>query len=285
MNSKNYNNYNSQRIALSIEYDGCHFHGSQRQTNLRTVQQTVEDVLARVFGVKSSVDFSGRTDAGVHARRQVCAFNSDGIGRYGLETFERIIDRNLPEDISLRNIGIAVRNFDPRRDALSRTYRYYIQHGPRRSSLSRNRKYHVRQKLDVNSMKWALKSLPNTEVDWSAFAGKTPVHYCTHRTLMNANLRELDSNTLEISFQSDGFLPHQVRIMVGALLRVGRLKISPDTFHLLLLGEIGSAGPAVPPEGLELAHVSYPTGLVDWVHNEEKISNYIDSEYRSKILI
>ncbi len=285
MNSKTHNNFSSQRIALSIEYDGRDFHGSQRQTNLRTVQQTVEGVLERVFDAEFSVDFSGRTDAGVHALRQVCAFNSDGVERYGLETFERIVDRNLPEDISLSNIGIASENFNPRRDALSRTYRYYIQHGSRRSSLSRNRKYHIRQRLDVDSMQSALRSLPNTEVDWSAFAGKTPAHYSTQRTLMGANLREVGSNTLEISFESDGFLPHQVRIMVGALLRVGRLKISPDTFHLLLLGGVGSAGPAVPPEGLELADVHYPVGLVDWAHNEEKISNYIDSEYRSKILI
>jgi tRNA pseudouridine38-40 synthase len=285
MNSKSHSNFNSQRIALSIEYDGSHFYGSQRQANVRTIQQTMEDVLTGIFDTKLLIDFSGRTDTGVHARGQVCAFDSDGIERYGLETFERIIDRNLPEDISLRNIGVAVENFDPRRDALSRKYRYYIQHGPRRSSLSRNRKYHVRQILDVDSMKSALKSLPNTEVDWSAFAGKTPIYYSTRRTLISTSLREIGSSTLEISFESDGFLPHQVRIMVGALLRVGRLKISPDTFHLLLLGGIGSAGPAVPPEGLELAHVRYPAGLVDWVHSEESIDNYINSENRSKILV
>ena len=90
------------------------------------------------------------------------------------------------------------------------------------------------------------------------------------RTLLSATAALVSDSELNLHFTASGFLYHQVRIMVGALLRVAMNKISISEFEDLQYGEIGSAGPVAPAEGLTLCNVSYPSGLVNWVRSGEE---------------
>ena len=58
------------RFALLLSYDGTHFRGWQVQKNARTVQGELEGAAEKLFGCKTKVAGSGRTDAGVHARAE-----------------------------------------------------------------------------------------------------------------------------------------------------------------------------------------------------------------------
>ena len=252
-------------LALKVEYDGSAFFGSQRQSDVRTVQSELERVLADCLNEKISTKFSGRTDSGVHALGQVVSFCSDNISKYDLRSLFGMIDSPLPDDINLVDIANVLDDFDPRRDAVSRTYRYKIVHGRGRSVLARRTAYVLRTRLDVPSLVNSLKLLPLEEIDWAPFAAKMPDYYPTRRRLLSASATSISDNELNLYFTSSGFLYHQVRIMVGALLRVAMNKISISEFEELQCGEIGSAGPVVPAEGLTLCNVSYPSGLVNWV--------------------
>ena len=65
------------RFGLVVEYDGTEFHGSQLQSNARTVQGEIEKALRKVFNKNIRMYLASRTDSGVHARGQVGCFDEE----------------------------------------------------------------------------------------------------------------------------------------------------------------------------------------------------------------
>ena len=63
------------RYKLILEYDGKPFCGWQRQLNLLSVQQALEEAIERFCGQHVVTQAAGRTDAGVHALGQVVHFD------------------------------------------------------------------------------------------------------------------------------------------------------------------------------------------------------------------
>lgn len=249
-------------LALLLEYDGAGFFGSQLQPGRRTVQGVVEEAVEGLTGVAGRVAFAGRTDAGVHATGQVGAVHTDS--RLAPGAFRAALNHRLPEDLAVRAVAAVDAGFDPRRHAVARSYRYDIRHGVPRAPLTRGREWLRAGVLDVEAMARAVALLPRDRRDWSAFAGKVPVGYSTVRTLRRCDVRRAGPDRVEVTMEADGFLPHQVRRTVGALVRVGSGGLHPEQFAALLDGAPGSAGPTAPPQGLVLRAVAYPPGAVEW---------------------
>lgn len=251
----------TRRIALLLEYDGTDFSGSQVQPGVRTVQQTLETALAEFTGEAQRVAFAGRTDAGVHAWGQVAALNT--ARTYNVATFRDALCHFLPEDVAVRQAIDVKPDFDPRRHAVSRWYRYRMEEVAVRSPLGRRTGWQLTSPLDSEAMSAAVALLPRTETDWAAFAGPVPDGYPTVRTLQSCSVTRV-GECVTMDVEADGFLPHQVRRMVGALRAVGSHKLTPTEFAELVDGPAGSAGPTAPPQGLTLVHVRYPHGTVEW---------------------
>lgn len=252
-----------RRIALLLEYDGTAFAGSQSQPAARTVQDTVEGALERYAGQRGRVAFAGRTDTGVHAVGQVAA--CDLARRDSLGTVADALNHFLPEDVAVRGVAEVAAGFDPRRHAVARRYRYRIEDGRARAPLTRHRAWQVERPLDEATMAAALALLPvGVNRDWAAFGGMVPEGYPTVRTLLGASVERHGPHAVEVWLEADGFLPHQVRRMVGALQRVGAGKLAPQAYAALVDGVPASAGPAAPPQGLTLIAVRYPPGMIDW---------------------
>jgi tRNA pseudouridine38-40 synthase len=255
-----------RRIALLVEYDGTAFAGSQAQDGQRTVQGVMENALYEFSGERQRVAFAGRTDAGVHALGQVVALRT--ATAHDPATFRRALNHFLPEDVTVRAVAEPPADFDPRRQAQSRVYRYEIDDGHERSALRRHRAWQLRQRLDEAAMDAAASALlrgpARGERDWAAFAGAVPDGYPTVRTLTRIDVRRCGPHRLTVTMEADGFLPHQVRRTVGALERVGRGKLSAQAFARLAEGPPSSAGPAAPPQGLTLLAVRYAPQTLTW---------------------
>lgn len=252
-----------RRIALLLEYAGGGFHGSQAQSGQRTVQETLEDALDAFTGERQRIAFAGRTDAGVHARGQVAAVATET--EYPPRAFRQALNRHLPPDVAVRAAAEVSPGFDPRRDALGRRYRYELLDGCSRSPLRQGTTWHRERLLDVAAMAAAAAALPVGRIrDWAAFAGPVPDGYPTVRRMQRFQVERLGPHEVAIEVEADGFLPHQVRRMVGALERVGAGGSTPEAFAKLIDGPAGSAGPTAPPEGLTLERVRYATGMVMW---------------------
>src|SRR5205814_6115318 len=116
-----------RRIRIDLSYDGTDYHGWQVQPGLPTIQGTLEDVVLGLEGEPVHVAGSGRTDAGVHALAQVAAFSlRNPIPEYNLR---KAINRLLPANVRVLSVEETHADFDPRYDAVSKTYEYRIHRG------------------------------------------------------------------------------------------------------------------------------------------------------------
>ena len=255
------------RLRLEVAYDGTDFHGWASQPGLRTVQGTLEAALAAVLRVPSAaVVCAGRTDAGVHARGQVChvdvaraALDPLGLGPPydGRAVLRRRLAGVLPTTIRVSSVREAPPGFDARFSALQRRYVYRVCDDPAAlDPLTRAYVLAWRRPLDVAAMQNAADRLLG-EHDFAAFCrvreGATTIR----------DLRELTWHRtgalLEARVRADAFCHSMVRALVGACLAVGEGRLDPSAPAAVLVGrERDSRLPVVAAHGLTLEGVDYP---------------------------
>lgn len=244
-----------RNIMIEIEYDGTRFCGWQIQPNGRTVQGEIKKALYTLTGNQIKVDGAGRTDAGVHARGQVANFFMDlaiPIGKIPMA-----LNSLLPEDVSIVNAVEMPQDFHARYSAIGKRYSYVIYLKSVRSPLMRNYGHHVSYKIDIDKMKDASKVLLGTH-DFKGFMASGSKIINTVRRIDEIDFNIHEKN-LQIAFEGNGFLYNMVRIIVGALIELGRGKISKE--HIILALQSGNRkllGPTAPPQGLYLDKVFYP---------------------------
>lgn len=243
------------RLASIVEYDGTNYHGFQYQRNALSIQEELEEAIRLLTAERVRVRAAGRTDAGVHARGQVVAF--DTMSAHSPDTFVRALNYHLPDDIALRAAYRVADGFDPRREALSRRYRYTIVDSPARSPLMRRTAYQVLRPLRVTRMRRAAELLVGRH-DFRRFGGPMEdANASTVRDVYEARVRR-SGEVVTLDVVGSSFLPHQVRRMAGSLVDVGQESLSFDDLTLLLEGKDGEpVARSLPPQGLCLMDVSY----------------------------
>ncbi len=145
-----------------------------------------------------------------------------------------------------------------RRRAVSREYRYSILNSATPSPTRRGFTYQVGGHLDIEVMNEACRILIG-EHDFASFATRMEAgRRSTVKEVYRAGV-EKDGDMVTFTVVATSYLPHQVRNTVGALLEVGRGKMTLDEFRgILAAKQPGLAGPTVPACGLCLVRVNYP---------------------------
>jgi len=248
-----------RNIRLLLEYDGARYHGWQRQADAATIQQTLEEALARLTGEPATLIGSGRTDAGVHARGQVANFRTSSA--IPLRAFHQGLNSLLPPDIAVLAAGEVPPEFHARKSAQAKTYEYLILNRPTRSPLHHRYAWRLAPPLDLAAMARASGVLPG-EHDFSAFRASGSDNLNPVRRVLAAQWRGEPGGWLTFTIAATGFLRGMVRTLVGTLAEVGRGK-TPVTIiaDLLAGGDRRLAGPTAPPQGLYLVEVVYGDGF------------------------
>ena len=248
----------SRRVRLVLEYDGTDFAGWQRQHNAPTIQGVLEDALAQITGERTHVGGAGRTDAGVHALGQVASF----ITRSRIDTAQlrRALCAVLPPGISVVASDDVPLDFDARRHARGKLYRYRIWNAESRSPLEARFSWHRGRRLDDVAMAEAARCLVG-EHDFSAFRASD----CERKTTVRV-IRRLEvirsGALLCVEIEATAFLKNMVRVIVGTLVDVGRgRRHATEMATILASGDRGRAGPTAPPTGLFLVRVHYDPPL------------------------
>jgi tRNA pseudouridine38-40 synthase len=246
------------RIGLVVEYDGTEFHGSQLQTNARTVQGEIELALRKVFNKEIRMYFASRTDSGVHARGQVGRFDEETD--MSPDQIRKALNYYMTKDVRIRCaqlVSDGPNGFDPRSDASARTYVYTFNDAPSEPALDRHLVTHLRKTVDAAAMHDASQSFIGLH-DFAAFAGpSTPADAPTRRNVESASVTRTGDN-IEFKITANAFLHQQIRRIAGVLYDVGRGKESGDIVgQLLATTERGAASLVMSAEGLCLEEISY----------------------------
>ena len=241
---------------LDIQYDGSAFHGWARQPDLVTVEGTLRDVLRTLVGFAPSLNVAGRTDAGVHARRQVVSLHlPTGTDTVSLK---RGLDALTPPALSVLSVSVAAAGFNARGDALSRSYRYFVWLGETRNPFLTPYVWHLRIPLDLEAMQ-AAASLVTGLHDFTAFTATHTEHLHFKRRVDRCLWRRR-GDLVWLEIEAESFLRHMVRSLVGTLVDVGAGKRMPEDMARLLEGASrDAAGLTAPSHGLCLWDVRYPS--------------------------
>lgn len=242
------------RFKVTLEYEGTRYSGWQVQKNARTVQG---DLLAAARDLFQTSELelygSGRTDAGVHALRQVA--HLDVATMLAPEIIRRKVNDLLPADINIIEVEKAPKNFHARHDAVARSYLYQIAR--RRTALGKRFVWWIKDELDMRSMRAAAGQFAGMN-DFRSFTADDPEEKSTKVQLEPIEIAEAGDLIL-IRIVGSHFIWKMVRQVVGALAEVGRGNLTPAEVGRFLTTE--SDAPAkltAPPSGLFLERVYYP---------------------------
>ena len=244
-------------IILIIEYDGTEYHGSQLQKDAKTIQGELEKALKKLTGERIRIKIASRTDAGVHARGQVAGFVTSSA--LPLKSYISGLNFHLPPDIAVQEAFKSDGPYDVRRRAVSREYKYLILTSRARSPMRQDFTCRVTGRLDTAEMDRACQALIGRH-DFASFVGseETARQKRTVRDVFKAEVKQ-DGDLVIFDIVANAFLPHQVRNMVGSLIKVGQGKMTVKEFENMVKAKTpGLAGPTAPANGLCLVRVNYP---------------------------
>ena len=241
-------------MLLTISYDGTAYHGWQVQPNGITVQETVQNALFALMGVRPALTGCSRTDAGVRARKCCCHFDCDE--KFPENAFLRGLDSLLPSDIAVRDCVEVQSDFHARYNAKGKTYCYYILNSRRRDPFAARYSWKIEQELDADKMNTFCGGLVGTH-DFTAFSSAGRSVEDTVRTVKECTVSRSGENII-LRITADGFLYNMVRIITGTAAAVSFGKILPDAAHDIIDSKNRAlAGDTAPPQGLFLEEIYY----------------------------
>lgn len=225
------------------------------------MQEVFEKALKNIGWQGRNVQAAGRTDTGVHAEGQVVAF--DLAWNHTPEDLKRALNDSLPVDVAVRKVQPVRQDFDPRRQAISRRYRYHLFFEEDRSPLWERFAWRVWPAADLGLLQNAAQMLAG-EHDFAAFGAPPRSGGSTVRSIFQASWQETPLG-LVFDVSGNAFLYHMVRRMVYLQVQVGQGKASLDEVDRLLRpecvraeGKLPFVQGLAPAHGLVLFEVVYP---------------------------
>ncbi|WP_112308699.1 tRNA pseudouridine(38-40) synthase TruA [Pseudogemmobacter bohemicus] len=249
------------RFAFRIEYDGGPFNGWQRQAGGQpSVQQAIEEALARLEPGAHRISAAGRTDAGVHATGQVA--HADLTKEWEPFRLAEALNWHLkPQPVAITACAGVAPDFHARFSALERRYLFRLMARRAPAVLEAGRVWQVRGSLDLAAMQEAAAHLIGRH-DFTTFRSAMCQAESPVKTLDEIRIEEVPcqgGQEFRFHLRARSFLHNQVRSIVGTLERVGAGGWPPARVKAALeAADRAACGPVCPPEGLYLTGVGYP---------------------------
>lgn len=244
----------SKNILAYLSYDGTDFYGWQVQPTVRTVQGEIYKALKKVFKKEVPMGAAGRTDTGVHARKQAITFKSPN-DRMDEDDIKAALNANLPEDIYISEVTEVPPSIHARYSAIKRVYHYYLYTGENINIFKRKYVWWYPHDLDIESMRKAAKYFEGDH-DFKSYQYGNESDK-TFRSIYRFRIIKKGSLIL-LRIEARAFLRKMIRNMVGTLVQVGLGNLDPEFIvQSLDIPERIKVGPPAPALGLCLHNVIY----------------------------
>lgn len=245
------------RLAFTLEYDGTDFSGFQLQKNAITIQEHLEKAIKEITARDIKINYSGRTDAGVHAISQVFDFETE-IKRDD-NSWIRGINSNLPKSIAVKNIFHVPTDFNSRFSALERRYAYVIYNSTNKPLFFDKFSHWITNEIDLDEMQIQLEMFLGehnfTSFRSSSCNSKNPIKKVTF-----VDMKTID-NFIIVTIAANAFLQNMVRIMVGTLIDIAKQENKLSVMDILKKEDRSYAGKTLPASGLFFLGPSYKENL------------------------
>lgn len=254
-------------VLLEVAYDGTGFSGWATQRDRRTVEDTLRGAVLALDPRADAVRGCSRTDAGVHAERQLAAFDTALL--MPPRGWVLTLNQNLPADVSVRAARHVEVGFNPRFASKRKRYRYDLYLDKVRDPILRNSAWRIGYDMDMARLEREAQAILGTH-DFAAFRSANDVRAITERTIAGVFVTAAPaggrSRRASIAIEGSAFLHNMVRILVGTLVDVGRGHLPEGTIARALASRDRShAGQTAPSEGLTLEWIdaALPDGVGD----------------------
>lgn len=208
-----------------IEYAGTRYSGWQEQKNAMTVAGELRRALLAAGALVVEIGGAGRTDAGVHAARQVAHVRLEAPIEPPRLMHE--VNAHLPADVNVLSVDAADARFHARHHALSRSYVYQV--AERRTAFAKRHVWWIEDTLDTNAMSAAC-AMCIGEHDFALFCDRAKDQTSTSVRMDRAELATASSMIL-LRFEASHFLWRMVRRLTGAIVLVGQRQLEIERFH------------------------------------------------------
>lgn len=244
-------------IKLTLSYDGGAYLGWQKTNAGPSIEETLQTQIEKILQHSVTLQAASRTDAGVHAKKQVINFFTERV--FDLEKFIFRLNQLLPKDIVALNCEYKPASFHPTVDCLSKEYHYFVCLGKIQYPHLRLHSWHVHYPITLELIIEAIPSLTGTH-SFQAFCNQHPnLRYHDYvRTIERIECLEIEEGRLCFKIKGNHFLYKMVRNLVGTLIHVGRGKILPNEIaHILESRDRKRSGVTAPAHGLFLHEIFY----------------------------
>ena len=219
---------------IRIQFLGFRYSGWQKQPHQKTIEQMILKTLKFVLpGKKFKILGAGRTDAKVSALDAAFELFLEDEPIANMQLFLEEFNQNLPPDIRALDITEVTKDFNVIQNSKMKEYVYLFSFGKKNHPFCAPFLTNIIDNLNIEQMKLAAK-LFEGEHDFSAYTARIQKNTKSHRkvesctiqqnTILEANF--FPKNSYALSIQASGFMRYQVRMIMGALIQVGKGELS-----------------------------------------------------------
>lgn len=245
---------------IRIEFLGFRYHGWQKQSKYRSVQGMIDKTLEFILQDNNFKTLGcGRTDAKVSANDFAFElFILDSL-QLDNQTLLSELNKNLPSDIRAKFISKVDSEFNIIQNSSEKEYHYYFSSGEKSHPFNAPLIRDFGATLNIGKMQEAAFYFLGKH-NFKRFASKPTENAIFERVILKSEIIENQRITANFTpdksyvykVKSKGFLRYQVRLMVGALINVGKGDWSLEEFKETLLN----------PNGLQIKNIAPSSGLV-----------------------
>ena len=220
--------------VVKVQFLGYRFHGWQKQPNTKTVHLMIDRTLKFILGEQKFKTLgAGRTDAMVSASEAAFELFLDGQPLEDLTTFLELFNQNLPQDIRALSLTEVDAKFNIIQDSKLKEYHYVFAQGEKFHPFAAPIMTTILDPLDIKLMKEGAQ-LFEGQNNYKTYCYKPTNEGVYDRELICCELIEntlytasfFPEQSYVLKVIGKGFGRHQIRLMMGALIKLGRGEIN-----------------------------------------------------------